>query len=65
MGSCSGEQTPCVGAHGPIRVQPGTTIEPLEVELRAKHTLDPPILMALLDARVGALEAHAKRTARG
>jgi AraC family transcriptional regulator len=54
-----GDAPPTVGSHGPIRVRPGAIIEPLEITLRPMDILDPPVLMALLDARLVALSAAA------
>jgi AraC-like DNA-binding protein len=51
------DEPPLVGTHGPITVQPGMTLEPADVQLRPMRALDPPVLLALLDARRVALSA--------
>ncbi|MBB5920876.1 AraC-like DNA-binding protein [Actinoalloteichus hoggarensis] len=40
-----------VGSHGPITVRPGQPIHTVDIALRPLRQLDPPVLMALLDAR--------------
>jgi AraC family transcriptional regulator len=54
-----GEEPPTVATHGPITVQPGMAFGPLEVRLRPMRAIDPPVLLALLDARREALTAVA------
>jgi len=46
-----------IGCHGPITVRPGTNALPADLRLRPMSRLDPPVLLALLDAR--ALQAVA------
>ncbi|MDN3351820.1 AraC family transcriptional regulator [Actinomadura sp. DC4] len=50
---------PLVAVHGPVSVRPGRVIAPLNLQLRPMRVLDPPILLALLDARRVALGAVA------
>ncbi|GAA2597053.1 helix-turn-helix transcriptional regulator [Actinomadura fulvescens] len=52
-------ETPTVGAHGPIKVRAAMAIGPLEIRLRPMRTIEPPVLLALLDARLVALRATA------
>jgi AraC-like DNA-binding protein len=40
-----------VGSHGPITIRPETRVRPADVRLRPMSPLDPPVLLALLDAR--------------
>jgi AraC-like DNA-binding protein len=47
--------SPAVGAVGPITVRPGTTMDPIDVELQDNATLELPILLALLDVRLASL----------
>lgn len=54
-----GDRPPLVAVHGPVSVRPGKVIAPLNLQLRPMRVLDPPILMALLDARRVAMEAVA------
>ncbi|MFC7565005.1 helix-turn-helix domain-containing protein [Actinomadura namibiensis] len=54
-----GNAPPTVAAHGPITVRHGHIIGPLRIGLRPMRTLDPPVLLALLDVRRGALSAAA------
>lgn len=54
-----GEEPPTVATHGPIDVQSGMIIGPVDVRLRPMRSIDPPILLALLDARRVALTAIA------
>jgi AraC family transcriptional regulator len=49
------EQIPLIGSHGPIIVQAGITARLTEVHLRSMRTIDPPVLLALLDVRPTAL----------
>ncbi|GHG83241.1 helix-turn-helix domain-containing protein [Streptomyces griseocarneus] len=51
--------TPSVGAFGPLTVLPDTVLAPADIWLRGVRTLDPPVLLALLDLRMAALEAVA------
>jgi AraC-like DNA-binding protein len=53
------DEPPTVGRHGPIEVRPGMITEPLELRLRPMRVLDPPVLMALTDARRTALRSAA------
>ncbi|MFH9611352.1 helix-turn-helix domain-containing protein [Streptomyces sp. NPDC017448] len=46
-----------VGRHGPLTVQADTVLLPVGVALRPLEVFDPPVLMALLDLRTGALES--------
>jgi AraC-like DNA-binding protein len=50
-----GDEPPIVAAHGPITVRPGLVTRPQQVQLRQMCVLDPPVLLALLDARRVAL----------
>lgn len=52
-----GERPPTVGMQGPITVRRGHLVKPLQVGLRPMRTVDPPVLLALLDARRVALTA--------
>lgn len=52
----STDQEVSVGANGPIVVGAGAAVAPVNVQLRPMRALDPPVLMALLDARTAALE---------
>ncbi|WP_309237279.1 helix-turn-helix transcriptional regulator [Actinomadura sp. BRA 177] len=54
-----GTRPPTVATHGPIRIRPGAVAGPLEMWLRPMRALDPPILLALLDARRVALSGAA------
>jgi AraC family transcriptional regulator len=56
-----GDEPPIVGIHGPIKVRPNMITRPFEVRLRPMRALDPPVLLALLDARRVALNATASR----
>ncbi|MFJ6771682.1 hypothetical protein ACIQOV_12070, partial [Kitasatospora sp. NPDC091257] len=40
-----------VGSVGPIEVRPDVPLLPIELRLRPARVLDPPVLLALLDAR--------------
>lgn len=44
-----------VGSYGPLTIRPGTSPSHVDLELRSFGPLDPPVLMALLDARKVAL----------
>ncbi|MEU8521282.1 AraC family transcriptional regulator [Streptomyces sp. NBC_01216] len=48
-----------VGRYGPITAHADTLLLPVEITLRPVESLDPPILMALLDLRTNALERMA------
>ncbi|KAA9377610.1 helix-turn-helix transcriptional regulator [Microbispora cellulosiformans] len=50
---------PFVAAYGPITVRPGVSMAPVRLRLRPMRDLDPPVLLALLDARRTALQATA------
>jgi AraC-like DNA-binding protein len=52
-----------VGTHGPIAVRRDTMVDDADVDLKPVSTLDPPVLMALLDVRTAALERMAARGA--
>lgn len=54
-----GDLPPIVGAHGPITMHGEPVVRLVEVRLRPMQTLDPPVLLALLDARRTALHAAA------
>lgn len=45
-----------VGSYGPVTAHEDTLLMPAEITLRPLDALDPPILMALLDLRSGALD---------
>lgn len=53
-----GDQGPCVGANGPIKIGPDTTVRRADVQLAPK-ALDLPVLKALLDIRSVALSVGA------
>ncbi|HET9257223.1 MAG TPA: AraC family transcriptional regulator [Pseudonocardiaceae bacterium] len=44
-------QIPLIGSHGPSTLRPGITARLPEVHLRPMRTIDPPVLLALLDVR--------------
>jgi AraC family transcriptional regulator len=50
-------ESPTVAARGPLDVRAGRTISVSELPLRPMKLLDPPVLMALLDARRTALSS--------
>lgn len=54
-----GLKPPTVAAHGPFRVRQNAVVGPVEVQLRPMRVMDPPVLLALLDARRVALSAAA------
>ncbi|GAA2076759.1 helix-turn-helix domain-containing protein [Actinomadura alba] len=59
-----GEETPddlppTVAVHGPMEIRPGTITKSLELRLRPMQVLDPPVLMALTNARRTALSTAA------
>lgn len=54
------DRPPTVAMHGPIEIRPGTINRPLELRLRPMQLLDPPVLIALLDARQTALDSVAR-----
>lgn len=43
-----------VAAHGPMTIRHDTHIPPVDLRLKAKRSLDPPVLLALLDLRSAA-----------
>lgn len=45
-----------VGSYGPVTAHADTLLMPAEITLRPLDVVDPPVLMALLDLRAGALE---------
>lgn len=49
----------CVGTHGPVTVGTGATVEAADITLRPMRALDPPVLLALLDMRMNALDVVA------
>lgn len=51
-----------VGTCGPITVRRDHTVEDADVTLKPVSTLDPPVLMALLDVRTAAMERMTVRT---
>jgi AraC family transcriptional regulator len=53
---CTDDEIPYVGAYGPISVRADAVVTPIEVELRPAGVLDPPVLVALLDAGMTSLE---------
>ncbi|GAA4092444.1 MULTISPECIES: AraC family transcriptional regulator [Actinomadura] len=54
-----GETPPTVAVHGPLTVRHGHLLRPVRIGLRPMRTLDPPVLLALLDTRRVALSATA------
>ncbi|WP_285773697.1 helix-turn-helix transcriptional regulator [Microtetraspora sp. NBRC 13810] len=54
-----GDTPPTVAMHGPITIRHDRLVRPLRLSLRPMRMLDPPVLLALLDARQGALSAAA------
>lgn len=54
-----GDEPPTVGSYGPITVRAGTILRPVKIMLRPMRDLDPPVLLALLDARRDALRTKA------
>ncbi len=46
-----------VGSHGPMVVSPTATAHVVDVELRPMSSMDPPVLMALLDLRSPSIQA--------
>jgi AraC-like DNA-binding protein len=63
----SPEYTVSVASHGPITIHPDTRYRAVDVELHPACLLDPPVLLALVDARRAAFarqaEEHAQRSA--
>lgn len=58
--SGSGDQdTVSVGRYGPVTAHADTLLLPAEVTLRPVDALEPPVLMALLDLRLNAMERKA------
>ncbi|EFG04838.1 AraC family transcriptional regulator (plasmid) [Streptomyces clavuligerus] len=53
------DTAPSIGAYGPVTVNADTVAKPADIDLRPMGTLDPPVLLALLDMRMAALEAIA------
>ncbi|WP_030057298.1 helix-turn-helix transcriptional regulator [Streptomyces novaecaesareae] len=51
----TGDHAVSVGSVGPIEVRPTVPLLPIELRLRPARVLDPPVLLALLDARTIAL----------
>ncbi|MEV5573170.1 helix-turn-helix transcriptional regulator [Spirillospora sp. NPDC052269] len=51
-----GEEPLIVGANGPITIRSGTGLRRADLRLRPMRVLDPPVLMALYDVRVEALD---------
>jgi AraC family transcriptional regulator len=58
-GPLAGDQTLCVGCHGPVRIGPDTAVERADVRLEPTRTLNPPVVRALLDIRSVALTVGA------
>ncbi|MET8546293.1 helix-turn-helix transcriptional regulator [Kitasatospora sp. NPDC004799] len=54
----TGDREVSVGSVGPIEVRPDVPLLPIELRLRPARVLDPPVLLALLDARAVALAAE-------
>ncbi len=52
-----------VATHGPLTIRPGAEVDAAEVRLKPIRSLDPPVLLALLDVRKAALERAAARAA--
>lgn len=50
-----------VATHGPITVGRNSVIEGIDIELKPARSLDPPVLMALLDVRIAALQRISAR----
>ncbi|MFI1016674.1 helix-turn-helix transcriptional regulator [Streptomyces sp. NPDC020965] len=50
---------PSIGVYGPVTVAPHVLLKPADIQLRAVCAFDPPVLLALLDMRMAALEAVA------
>ncbi|MEV0963596.1 AraC family transcriptional regulator [Streptomyces sp. NPDC049910] len=53
------EDVVSVGRYGPVTAHADTLLLPVEITLRPVESLDPPVLMALLDLRTNARERHA------
>ncbi|MGA4844420.1 helix-turn-helix domain-containing protein [Streptomyces sp. G45] len=53
------DASPSIGAYGPVTMSEDTLPKPADIELRPMGALDPPVLLALLDMRMAALEAVA------
>ena len=53
------DDMPYVGAYGPISVRVGAILAPIDMKLRPSGVLDPPVLLALLDTRLEALNKNA------
>jgi hypothetical protein len=56
----TGDHEVSVGSVGPIEIRPGVPLLPLELRLRPVRTLDPPVLLALLDVRAAAFTKNAR-----
>jgi len=54
-GPLAGDQTVCVGSHGPVKVGLDTAASEADMRLGPAPSLDPPVLRALLDVRSVAL----------
>lgn len=52
-----GDQEVFVGSVGPIEVRPDLPLLPVDLRLRPKRTLDPPVLLALMDVRTAAFRS--------
>lgn len=59
MGSLGRDPSLYVGGYGPITVRYDVVVKPADVQLRPMGTLDPPVLLALLDVRLVALNSVA------
>lgn len=51
------DQTLSVGSNGPITIRRDGTARPIDLRLRPIHSVDPPVLLALLDVRKAGLAA--------
>jgi len=59
----TGEPRTVVGCRGPIEVRQHTVLNAMDLKLRPRRVLDPPVLMALPDARTVARPGSVRRTA--
>ncbi|MGW4425689.1 helix-turn-helix domain-containing protein [Streptosporangium sp. NPDC004631] len=59
IGNLGRDQSVYVGGYGPITVKRDIVVKPADVQLRPIDTLDPPVLLALLDVRLVALNSVA------
>ncbi|WP_018657713.1 helix-turn-helix domain-containing protein [Actinomadura flavalba] len=57
-----GDAPPTVAAHGPLTVRGDMILSNVELRLRSMRSIDPPVLLALLDARRIALQRMEVRT---